>query len=87
MEGSKGWYGFSIKNGKLKIENGKLNFPSPVEMGIFYINCNAIAGLWFAVLIKVAAACCRICCWIYSAETSAISASLNVERLDTRFSY
>ena len=28
----------------------------------YYINCRAIAGLWFAVAINVAAACCKICC-------------------------
>ena len=25
-----------------------------------YNNCNAIAGVWFAVAIRVAAACCKI---------------------------
>ena len=59
----------------------------PAEERQSYINCNAKLGLWFAVARSVAEACYKICWRIYSLETSAISASLSVELLDTRFSY
>lgn len=42
-------------------------------------------GCWFAVANSVAT-CCKICCLIYSLETSAISASLIVECDDVKFS-
>ena len=45
------------------------NFPSPLmgegpegDEGGYYINCNAMLGLWFAVANNVALACCKICC-------------------------
>ena len=54
---------------------------------IFYNNCSAILGLWFAVANKVALACCNIWYLIYALDSSDISASRNVERDDTKFSY